>query len=115
MRSPDGVQRGSLFNGDGDPATPRTVAPGTFAFSQDAGGRAPALDYSVTWWDPRALSLGATSSFGQAVNMTIGLPFLRTSVDHGTAWDIAGTGAADPSSLVEALVLAARLAPRARA
>jgi 4-hydroxythreonine-4-phosphate dehydrogenase len=55
------------------------------------------------------------SSFGQAVNMTIGLPFLRTSVDHGTAWDIAGTGAADPSSLVEALRLAALLAPRARA
>jgi len=55
-----------------------------------------------------------TSSFGQAVNMTIGLPFLRTSVDHGTAWDIAGQGTADPASLVEALRLAARLAPRAR-
>jgi len=55
-----------------------------------------------------------TSSFGQAVNMTIGLPFLRTSVDHGTAWDIAGQGTADPASLVEALRLAARLAPRAQ-
>jgi 4-hydroxythreonine-4-phosphate dehydrogenase len=53
-----------------------------------------------------------TSSFGQAVNMTIGLPFLRISVDHGTAWDIAGQGTADPASLVEALRLAARLAPR---
>jgi 4-hydroxythreonine-4-phosphate dehydrogenase len=56
-----------------------------------------------------------TSSFGQAVNMTIGLPFLRTSVDHGTAWDIAGTGTADESSLIEALLLAAALAPRAKA
>ena len=54
-----------------------------------------------------------TASFGQSVNMTLGLPFLRTSVDHGTAWDIAGQWKADPTSLVEALRLAARLAPRA--
>jgi 4-hydroxythreonine-4-phosphate dehydrogenase len=54
-----------------------------------------------------------TSAFGRAVNMTLGLPLLRTSVDHGTAWDIAGKGQADPSSLVEAILLAARLAPRA--
>jgi 4-hydroxythreonine-4-phosphate dehydrogenase len=51
-------------------------------------------------------------AFGHAVNMTLGLPLLRTSVDHGTAYDIAGTGQADPSSLVEAILLAARLAPR---
>jgi 4-hydroxythreonine-4-phosphate dehydrogenase len=54
-------------------------------------------------------------AFGHAVNMTLGLPFLRTSVDHGTAYDIAGTGSADPSSLAEAIALAARLAPRAQA
>ena len=42
--------------------------------------------------------------------MTLGLPFVRTSPDHGTAFDIAGTGQADPSSLVAALKLAARLA-----
>ena len=53
-------------------------------------------------------------AFGSAVNMTLGLPFLRTSVDHGTAYDIAGTGRADPGSLAEAIRLAARLAPRAR-
>ena len=53
-----------------------------------------------------------TASFGQSVNMTLGLPFLRTSVDHGTAWDIAGQGKADPASLVEAIRLAAALAPR---
>lgn len=54
-------------------------------------------------------------AFGSAVNMTLGLPLLRTSVDHGTAYDIAGKGIADPSSLAEAILLAARLAPRAQA
>ena len=49
-------------------------------------------------------------AFGRAVNVTLGLPIVRTSVDHGTAFDIAGTGVADPSSLVEAILLAARLA-----
>jgi 4-hydroxythreonine-4-phosphate dehydrogenase len=48
--------------------------------------------------------------FGSAVNVTIGLPIVRTSVDHGTAFDIAGRGLADPGSLVEAVLLAARLA-----
>lgn len=49
-------------------------------------------------------------AFGQAVNVTLGLPIVRTSVDHGTAFDIAGQGVADPSSLIEAITLAARLA-----
>jgi 4-hydroxythreonine-4-phosphate dehydrogenase len=49
-------------------------------------------------------------AFGQAVNVTIGLPIIRTSVDHGTAFDIAGQGIADPGSMVEAVLLAARLA-----
>jgi 4-hydroxythreonine-4-phosphate dehydrogenase len=53
-------------------------------------------------------------AFGKAVNVTLGLPIIRTSVDHGTAFDIAGRGLADHSSLVEAVCLAARLA-RARA
>jgi 4-hydroxythreonine-4-phosphate dehydrogenase len=52
-------------------------------------------------------------AFGKAVNVTIGLPIIRTSVDHGTAFDIAGRGVADHGSLVEAICLAARLA-RAR-
>jgi 4-hydroxythreonine-4-phosphate dehydrogenase len=51
-------------------------------------------------------------AFGQAVNVTLGLPIIRTSVDHGTAFDIAGKGIADPGSLVEAVLLAARLAGR---
>lgn len=46
------------------------------------------------------------------VNVTVGLPFVRTSVDHGTAFDIAGTGRADDQSLVEALMQAVELAPR---
>jgi 4-hydroxythreonine-4-phosphate dehydrogenase len=50
------------------------------------------------------------ASFGQAVNVTLGLPFPRTSPDHGTALDIAGTGQADPSSMRAALELACRLA-----
>ena len=49
-------------------------------------------------------------AFGTAVNVTLGLPIVRTSVDHGTAFDIAGKGVADPSSMIEATLLAARLA-----
>jgi len=48
-------------------------------------------------------------AFGEAVNVTLGLPIIRTSVDHGTAFDIAGRGIADHQSLVEAITLAARL------
>ena len=48
-------------------------------------------------------------AFGQAVNVTLGLPIIRTSVDHGTAFDIAGKGIADPESMVQAVLLAARL------
>lgn len=53
-------------------------------------------------------------AFGRSVNVTLGLPIVRTSVDHGTAFDIAGQGKADASSMIEAVLLAARLA-RARA
>jgi 4-hydroxythreonine-4-phosphate dehydrogenase len=49
-------------------------------------------------------------AFGEAVNVTLGLPIIRTSVDHGTAFDIAGRGVANPESLVQAVLLAARLA-----
>lgn len=49
-------------------------------------------------------------AFGSCVNLTVGLPIIRTSVDHGTAFDIVGKGIADPGSLIEAVKLAARLA-----
>ena len=52
------------------------------------------------------------AAFGQAVNITLGLPFVRTSPDHGTALDIAGQGVADPSSMIHALLLAAEIAER---
>lgn len=51
-----------------------------------------------------------TVCFGTGVNVTLGLPFIRTSPDHGTAFDLVGTGKADPSSMIEALRLAIRLA-----
>ncbi len=54
------------------------------------------------------------AGFGKGVNVTLGLPFPRTSPDHGTAFDIAGTGVADAGSMREAIELAARLATRTR-
>jgi 4-hydroxythreonine-4-phosphate dehydrogenase len=51
-----------------------------------------------------------TLAFDRGVNVTLGLPFVRTSPDHGTAFDIAGSGTASPDSLAAALRLAARLA-----
>jgi 4-hydroxythreonine-4-phosphate dehydrogenase len=53
-------------------------------------------------------------AFGEAVNVTLGLPIVRTSVDHGTAFDIAGRGVADAGSMIAAVRLAARLAVRGR-
>jgi 4-hydroxythreonine-4-phosphate dehydrogenase len=53
-------------------------------------------------------------AFGHAVNVTIGLPFVRTSVDHGTGFDIVGKGVADASSMVQAMTLAADLVTRSR-
>ena len=55
------------------------------------------------------------ASFGSAVNVTLGLPFVRTSPDHGTALDIAGQGVARPDSMIHAMRLAADLAHRRRA
>ena len=54
-------------------------------------------------------------AFGQAVNVTLGLPIVRTSVDHGTAFDIAGRGVADAGSMIEAVLLATRLVARTHA
>jgi len=54
------------------------------------------------------------AAFGRGVNVTLGLPFIRTSPDHGTAFDIAGTGRADASSMRTAIELAVDLARRRR-
>jgi 4-hydroxythreonine-4-phosphate dehydrogenase len=66
-------------------------------------------DVAMCMYHDQALIPIKTLAFDHAVNVTLGLPFVRTSPDHGTAFDIAGTGKADPSSLVAALTLAARL------
>jgi 4-hydroxythreonine-4-phosphate dehydrogenase len=66
-------------------------------------------DAALAMYHDQALIPIKTLAFDHAVNVTLGLPFVRTSPDHGTAFDIAGTGQASPTSLVAALKLAARL------
>jgi len=72
-------------------------------------------DVALCMYHDQALIPIKTLAFDHAVNVTLGLPFLRTSPDHGTAFDIAGTGKADPSSLIAALTLAGRLTAPVRA
>src|SRR6202521_3854862 len=67
-------------------------------------------DCAICMYHDQALIPVKTLAFDEAVNVTLGLPFIRTSPDHGTAFDIAGTGKANPSSLIAALRLAARMA-----
>jgi 4-hydroxythreonine-4-phosphate dehydrogenase len=98
------------------PAVAQLVADGI-----DAKGPLPAdslfhrqaragYDAALCMYHDQALIPIKTLAFDHAVNVTLGLPFVRTSPDHGTAFDIAGTGAADPTSLIAALRLAAGLA-----
>jgi len=63
-------------------------------------------DAAIAMYHDQALIPIKTLAFERAVNLTLGLPFIRTSPDHGTAYDLAGTGKADPSSFFEALRLA---------
>ncbi len=67
------------------------------------------FDGVVAMYHDQGLVALKTVAFGHCVNVTVGLPFIRTSVDHGTAYDIVGKGTADPTSLIEAITLAARL------
>ncbi|WP_375262736.1 4-hydroxythreonine-4-phosphate dehydrogenase PdxA [Palleronia sp.] len=67
-------------------------------------------DVAVAMYHDQALIPIKTIDFAGGVNVTLGLPFIRTSPDHGTAFDIAGTGAADPTSTLSALRLARRMA-----
>ncbi len=69
-----------------------------------------AYDVALCMYHDQALIPIKTLAFERAVNVTLGLPFVRTSPDHGTAFDIAGKGSGDPSSLVAAIRLADRLA-----
>lgn len=117
--NPHAGEDGSLGIEDRDivaPAVARLKAEGI-----DAVGPLPAdtmfheraramYDVAMCMYHDQALIPIKTLAFDHGVNVTLGLPFVRTSPDHGTAFDIAGTGKADPSSLVAALALAARLA-----
>jgi 4-hydroxythreonine-4-phosphate dehydrogenase len=102
------------------PAVARLVADGI-----DARGPLPAdslfheraratYDVALCMYHDQALIPIKTLAFDHAVNVTLGLPIVRTSPDHGTAFDIAGTGKADATSLIAALRLAARLANASR-
>lgn len=80
------------------------------AFRRAAEG---AADVVVAMYHDQGLAPLKLVDFGRSVNWTLGLPFVRTSVDHGTADDIAGRGVADPSSMQAALRLAEQLTPAA--
>jgi 4-hydroxythreonine-4-phosphate dehydrogenase len=71
------------------------------------------FDAVVACYHDQAMIPVKCLSFGEAVNVTLGLPFIRTSVDHGTAFDIAGKGIAEHSSMVAAIKLAAELSLKA--
>jgi 4-hydroxythreonine-4-phosphate dehydrogenase len=81
--------------------------PGDTVFLRASRGE---FDVVIACYHDQGLIPVKLLAFGHAVNVTLGLPIIRTSVDHGTAFDIAGQGKADPSSMVEATLLAARLA-----
>ena len=72
--------------------------------------RLKGADAVLAMYHDQGLPVLKYASFGEGVNVTLGLPFVRTSVDHGTALDVAGTGRADPGSLIEAVNLAIQLA-----
>jgi 4-hydroxythreonine-4-phosphate dehydrogenase len=72
--------------------------------------RVKEADCVLAMYHDQGLPVLKYASFGRGVNVTLGLPFVRTSVDHGTALDLAGTGKADPGSLIEAVKLAIELA-----
>jgi SAM-dependent methyltransferase len=75
--------------------------------------RARAFDVVLAPYHDVGMTAIKVASFGEAVNVTLGLPFVRTSPDHGTAFDIAGTGKANPASMRKALELAVTLSQKA--
>jgi 4-hydroxythreonine-4-phosphate dehydrogenase len=119
--NPHAGEHGALGGEEGRiiaPAVAQLVAEGI-----DARGPLPAdtmfheaarktYDAALCMYHDQALIPVKMLAFDSAVNVTLGLPFVRTSPDHGTAFDIAGTGRADPGSLIEALRLAERLAAK---
>lgn len=116
--NPHAGEGGHLGNEDADLITPvirelagsglkiRGPLPADTAFTPAAGPK----DAVLAMYHDQGLPVLKYAGFGNAVNVTLGLPIIRTSVDHGTALDIAGTGKADAGSFVAAIELAAELA-----
>jgi 4-hydroxythreonine-4-phosphate dehydrogenase len=122
--NPHAGEEGAL--GEEDITVVRPAVERLKAFGIDARGPLPAdtmfhaaaratYDVALAMYHDQALIPIKTLAFDHGVNVTLGLPFVRTSPDHGTAFDIAGSGRADPSSLIAALQLAARLSAQAEA
>jgi 4-hydroxythreonine-4-phosphate dehydrogenase len=119
--NPHAGEQGSMGDEEG-----RLIAPAIEALKRDgidASGPAPAdtlfhpaararYDAALCMYHDQALIPIKTVDFAGGVNVTLGLPFVRTSPDHGTALDIAGTGRADPASLLAALSMADDMARR---
>jgi 4-hydroxythreonine-4-phosphate dehydrogenase len=119
--NPHAGEEGTLGDEDGSvvaPAIERLVADGIDArgpLSADTMFHEAArrtYDVALCMYHDQALIPIKTLAFDHGVNVTLGLPFVRTSPDHGTAFDIAGSGKANPASLIAALKLAARLSTK---
>ena len=117
--NPHSGESGHLGREDVDVIAPAIAA--AVAGGIDASGPIPAdtlfvperlqgADCVLAMYHDQGLPVLKYASFGRGVNVTLGLPFVRTSVDHGTALDLAGTGRADAGSLIEAAKLAIELA-----
>ena len=112
--------------GSEDEAVVRPAVLRLCAMGIDASGPLPAdtmfhararagYDAAICMYHDQALIPAKTLAFDEAVNVTLGLPFIRTSPDHGTAFDIAGSGTAKPDSLIAALKMARAMADAERA
>ncbi len=120
--NPHAGENGALGLEDGQIVAPAIAS--LRALGIDASGPFPAdtmfhararaqYDVALTMYHDQGLIPAKTLAFDEGVNVTLGLPFIRTSPDHGTAFDIAGRGIARPDSLLGALKLASRLAAQA--
>lgn len=112
--NPHAGDHGRFGSEDDDLLTPAALASGLFGpFPADTvfvRAMRGAYDAVIAPYHDVGMTAIKVASFGSAVNVTLGLPFPRTSPDHGTALDIAGRGIADASSMIEAIMLCAEVA-----